>query len=210
MKKIFCVIVILYSTTLYAQVDISGGMGISYFNSASLVDYINVNFSGGDPISSFSSSAEFFLEGDYSLNPEFQIGAEYAYSIYSYNKVLGITNYDISINYHKSSLLAYYVIPGKGYKFKFGGGIGLRLAEVTERIGQDTDYSSSGIGFVLRAQGLTTLGDDLYVLLGFDARYDINGEPSNNGMKIINPIDNSNVNLNLLSFGFKIGVAYVL
>ena len=209
MKKYFLVIALLFSSTIWAQVDISTGMGISYFNAASLFDYINVNFSGGERLQSFSSSVEFFLEGDYTITPEFQIGLEYAYSIYSYNKILGITNYDLSVNFHKPSILAYYVIPGKGYKFKFGGGVGYRIAEATERIGEEINYTSNGFGLLLRAQGLTTLGDNLYVLLGVDARYDFNGEPSSNNMYIVNTIDNSNVNLNLLSFGFKIGIAYI-
>jgi hypothetical protein len=210
MKKYFFVLAIMFSSTIYSQIDISTGMGINYFNASSLFDYINVNFSGGDRLQSFNSAAEFFLEGDYTISPKFQVGLEYAYSIYSYNKLLGVTNYDLSLNFHKPSLLAYYIIPGEGYKFKFGGGVGYRISKATERIGENVNYSANGFGLLVRAQGLTTLGDDLYVLIGVDARYDLNGEPSSNNKTMINPIDNSNVNLNVLSFCFKIGIAYII
>lgn len=210
MKKIIFTLVLLFSSEMYSQIDISGGMGISFFHSASMTDYLEVNFSGGEKQNSFNSSAEFFLEGDININPHVQLGLEYAFSIYSYNKILGITNYDISMSFHKPSILGYYVFPGKGYKFKLGGGIGYRYVDVTERIGYDEEYSSGGVGFLLRGQGLTTLRDNLFILISVDARYDINGEPSNGNRKIRNPIDDSNVNLNLISFAFKIGMTYVI
>lgn len=207
MRKVFITIIFL-TTTLSAQIDLTGGMGINYFNSSSLFDYLNINFTGGERLKSFNSSVEFFIEGDYNLNPGFQVGAEYGFSLFSYNNLLAGTNYDISITYHKPSVLAYYVIPGEGYKFKFGGGIGYRFVSLSERIGVEQDYSAKGIGFLLRTQAFTTLGDNLYVMLGFDARYDYNGEPSNDERYLMNTIDDTKVNLNLISFAFKIGIAY--
>ena len=210
MKKTFLLLFLAMGSIVKAQFDISGGMGISYFNSAALVDYINVNFAGRDEVKTFNSSVEFFTEGDYEVTPEFQIGFEYAFSLYSYNNNYGPTYYDISISYHKPSVLAYYVIPGEGYKFKFGGGIGYRFSSVTEKNITENDYSSGGIGLLLRTQAFTTLGDNVYAMIGFDARYDHNGEPSDGDYYLLNNIDNSKVDLNLISFAFKIGIAYFI
>lgn len=210
MKKIFLLGLFLCTLSLQAQFDISTGMGISYFNSASMTDYLNVNFAGANQLKSFNSSVEFFIEGDYEVNPNFQLGLEYALSLYSFNNSGTTAYYDFSVNFHKPTLVAYYVIPGQGYKFKFGGGLGYRIANVTEKIGTDRKFSSSGVGVLLRAQGFTALGDDFYVMIGVDARYDNNGEPKDGDTNIINGLDDSPVNVNLISFAFKIGVAYFI
>ncbi|MBU1099851.1 MAG: outer membrane beta-barrel protein [Bacteroidetes bacterium] len=210
MKRIILLVFILSTTNIQAQFDISTGMGISYFNAASMTDYINVNFAGANQLKSFNSSVEFFIEGDYEINPSFQVGLEYALSLYSFNSNGAIAYYDFSVNFHKPTLLAYYVIPGKGYKFKFGGGLGYRSAQVTEKIGTDREYSSSGVGLVLRAQGITALSENFFAMIGADARYDYNGEPKDGETYIINGLDDSYVNLNLISVAFKIGVVYFI
>ena len=62
----------------------------------------------------------------------------------------------------------------------------------------DVDYSSTGFGVVLRAEGNTVLSENLYANIGLDIRYDANGEPSDSdGNKITN--FNENVNFNSLS-----------
>ena len=199
----------LFVTSLYAQVDVSAGMGINFINSSSLKDYVNANFSGDNNMSTFNTGVEFFAEADYTVSPNFQLGVEYAMELFSYNSnfTLGLGNYDISYTYHKPSLLAYYVLPGEGYKFKFGGGFGLRYVSVDEEIFRTTNYTSTGVGFLLRAQGHTALGGSFYANIGADARLDLPGEPENDGAPIGQTTGEA-VDLNSFSVGIKLGVSY--
>ncbi len=210
MKKIlFLITLLLFSSSTYAQFDFAGGMGISFVNNSSLRDYLQINFPSGSKLSTFNSSVEFFIEGDYSVTTSFQLGLEYAYQIYSYTASFsGTYVYDISYGHHKPSVLAYYVISGNGYKFKFGGGAGLRIISLDEKIMNTVNYSTSRFGVLLKAQGHTLLGGNFYANIGVDLRYDLPGEPKNGSNYIVDNSINQNVNINSLSFGIKLGISY--
>ena len=76
MKKFIFIILIFFVTkNTMAQVDLAAGMGISFVNNSSLNDYLEYNWSA-EEIPSFSSTAEFYFEVDYSLTPSFQLGIE--------------------------------------------------------------------------------------------------------------------------------------
>ena len=90
-------------------------MGINYGSASSLKDYLNANWYGD--LSTFSTSVEFMGEVTYSMSPNFELGVEYAMSIFSYSYRAQF-NYDFTYNLHKPSLMMFYVIPGEGYKFK--------------------------------------------------------------------------------------------
>ena len=212
MKKLVMFLSLAAFGATAAQVDVSAGMGLNYFAAPSFTDYINANFAGASQLSTFQSSVEFLGEADYTLKKNYQVGLEYAMNIYSFNNNLGgLGYYDISYNLHKPTVVAYYVIPGEGYKFKFGGGAGVRILSLNEKLPNYTngeDYSSVGFGVVLKASGMTTLGGNLYALIDVELRYDFNGEPSDGGKKIFDNTIQSNVNLNSLSTGLVLGVAY--
>jgi hypothetical protein len=106
----------------------------------------------------------------------------------------------------------YYVIDGQGYNFKFGGGLGLRFASITESkefTSNSNNYNSIGFGILLRALGNTALSSNVYANITGDIRYDINGTPKNNGNAIENTTLASNVNMNSLSFGLSLGITYI-
>ena len=209
MKKFIFIILIFFVTkNTMAQVDLAAGMGISFVNNSSLTEYLNIFFPSEDEIGAFSSTAEFYFEADYSLTPSFQLGIEDTYTLFSYNTSIGFINYKIEYGHHKPSLLAYYVMSGEGYKFKFGGGAGIRIVDLTEKINIVEDYSTIGFGFLLRAQGHTKLGDNFYANVGGTMRLDFPGEPSNGERKILNNITNENVNINSFSVSVDIGVSY--
>ena len=110
------------------------------------------------------------------------------------------------------SVLGYYVIRGEGYNFKFGGGAGVRFLSVNvTRNGSAlaTNYSSTGFGAILRAEGNTLLGGSVFANIGFEIRYDINGEPDNNGKYLYNRVLNENVNFNAFSSGVRLGITYI-
>ncbi|MGD8777944.1 MAG: hypothetical protein PVH88_03165 [Ignavibacteria bacterium] len=192
--------------------EISGGMGISYFNNSTLTDYINGNYaSGGEKLSTFNSQIDFYIETAFDISENYQLAVEYDFSLWSYtNSSFGIGNYEFTLKNHKPSLLGYYVIKGMGYNFKFGAGTGLRIANVTQKISPtETDYSSTGVGFVSKVQGNTLLGGNFYANIAFEARYDMPGEPEDGGSKITNNSLKENVTASLFSVGLKLGVTYI-
>jgi hypothetical protein len=208
MKKILFVLLIIFvSRNVSAQVDLAAGMGISFVNNSSLNEYLEYNWSS-EEIPSFSSTAEFYFEVDYSITQSFQLGIEDTYTLFSYNNYHNYTSYEIEYGHHKPSLLAYYVMNGEGYKFKFGGGAGLRIVDLTEKINIDEEFSTVGFGFLFRAQGHTKLGDSFYANIGGTMRFDFPGEPSNGERKIHNNITNEDVNINSFSVSVDIGVSY--
>lgn len=205
MKKIITLALLLFFVSnSYSQVDVSVGMGINYASAPSLKDYINANFLGD--LGTFSSSVEFNGELLYSLSPSFQLGVEYAMSIFSFSNRSGF-NYDLNYNLHKPSLMAYYVLPGEGYKIKFGGGVGPRVASVEEDIYQPINYSAFGFGFVIRGEGHTGLGGNFYAMIAADMRYDLPGKPESDNDSP-SGIETKDVDVNILSFGVKLGISY--
>ncbi len=215
MKKFFAIISFqILLLTIQAQIDISAGMGLNFLTSPSFKDYINANFAPvNDQLQSFKSSVEFVGEGAYSISNNFQIGIEYGLQLDSYSTSSGRAGfYEAKYTQHKPSVIAYYVVPGEGYKFKFGGGVGLRLLQMEEQLANSPtpiDYSATGFGFLFKAQGHTLLSGNFYATVGADLRYDMPGEPeSSSGNKIIDASVNDSVNLNMFSVGVKLGVSY--
>jgi long-subunit fatty acid transport protein len=210
-KKFVFLFVLIPFVYINAQIDLTAGMGLNFTNTSSLKDYVNSNFAPADNrLSTFNSTIDFFLEGDYTVSENFQLGLEYDLTIFSYNSPRGIGGiYELSYNMHRPSLVAYYVIPGNGYKFKFGGGVGTRHITVTEKNFTEDSYSSTGVGFLLKVQGLTLLSENLYANIAFDLRFDFPGEPSNGNIKIRNNAVNENVKFTSLSAGIKLGVSYL-
>lgn len=210
-KNIFIIFVLMISANVFAQWEISGGMGINIANTSSVENYINdTGYSfGGDKIKAFNTTVSFFVEIDYQLNDKYQLGIEFNATKYSYTNST-LFRYEFNYNLYKPSILFYYLIPGNGYKFKLGGGLGYRFGDVEEINILTSDYKTSGFGLVAKAIGNTTLGGDLYAYIGVDLRYDFTGAIEDNGYKIINLSDNEEVNLNNLSAGIQLGITYYI
>lgn len=209
--RTFKVITVLFliSTISYGQIDLTAGMGISFVNSSSLQDYINSNFPSNEELSSFNTLLDLYLECDYMISDNYQVGFEYNYSLFSYTTSFGgIGQYDLNYVNHKPSALIYYILQGYGYKLKFGGGLGPRFIDLDEKIGLSENYKSTGFGIVLKAQGLTALSSDFFANIGVNLSFDAVGEPANNGKKIYDYTINKNVNVNSFSVGVNIGITY--
>jgi hypothetical protein len=110
--------------------------------------------------------------------------------------------------------MAYYVLSGVGYNFKFGAGVGPRFSAVTEEKkwqGTSDDYSSIGFGGLLRVEANTALSENFYANIGGDLRYDVNGEPEDeHGNKLVNNVEHETVNFNSFSVGIKLGISYLI
>ena len=213
MKKIFSIILIFIGSNLsFPQVELSGSMGINFINSPSLYDYINQNYiqSNGEIIEGFNASVIFSVEAGYNVSESYQPAIDIGYLINSYTEPVLNGQYELSYNNLMISVLNYYVIDGEGYNFKLGGGGGLRFLSADEKrpaTGVTQTFTSVGYGLLLRAEGNTLLGGNIYAKIGAQASYDINGEPDNNGTYLTNA--NENVNFNSLSIGLSLGVSYI-
>jgi len=200
-KNIFLFIILLASINPnFAQIDIATGMGISFVYSPSLNSYLEMR--ADDGVSPFLSTAEFFGEVDYSITEKYQIGFEYVYTLFDFASSYA-GNYSLSYNHHKPSVLGYYVISGNGYKIKFGFGTGLRIMNLTEDISIKESYDVIGIGFLIKAQAHTKLGEKFYANIGSTLRTDFTGNPTNKFGSF-----HDNININSISISVNLGISY--
>jgi hypothetical protein len=208
MKKIYVVIfLIVISVSSYAQVSLRGSMGIQYISIPSLTDYL---YKFPDDPADFTSAIAFSFEGGYPVSENTEVALEVAYLYSSFTSTFSGGRYTMSYDMIMPSLLYYYVVKGAGYNFKFGGGAGARFTFVDEKYPAfpADNYSSTGVGFLLKADGNTSLGGNFYANIGGDIRYDLNGEPEMNGMPLRNEIVDENVNMKAFSIGVKLGITY--
>jgi hypothetical protein len=215
MKKIVLPFVLFaLNVNIFAQIEIKGSMGINFLSIPSLQDYINQNFApSNSQLATFNSAVIFCGEVGTFLSEDFEISLELPYQIYSYTENIGLGQYELAYNLIPPSVLAYYVISGNGYNFKFGGGAGPRFVSVTEKKkwqGSEVSFSSIGFGGLIRIEGNTVLSSNVYANVGIDLRYDVNGEPENsNGNKLPNVVQNEVVNFNTFSVGLRLGISYL-
>ena len=217
MKKIFWIFtVVLISNLTFSQTELKATMGINLISIPSAQDYINQNYAPqDDQLSTFNTAVIFSGEVGYFLNEKFEMSIEFPYQIYTYTTTIaGAGQYNLSFDSFLPSVMAYYVISGNGYNFKFGGGVGPRFVNVIEEKkwqGTKVDFSSIGFGGLLRIEANTALSENLFANIGGDLRYDINGEPENvNGHTLYNIVENENVSFNSFSLGVKLGISYLI
>jgi hypothetical protein len=212
MKKIIFVIVLLAASLSLAQDnEISVTMGIDFMSTPSFKDYINQNYTGDEEMSDFNSAVQFVLKYGKNLSPHLMLAGEIGYQIYSYNNFFSLGQYDVSMNTILPNVLAYYVIGGDGYNFRLGGGVGLRLLSITEKLPGDVnsvDYSATGFGFLLRGEGTTRIDGDLHAHIGADIRYDLTGNPENSGSELSANRTFEQVEFNSLIVGVRLGLSY--
>ncbi|MDY0081562.1 MAG: hypothetical protein RBR74_00135 [Ignavibacteriaceae bacterium] len=208
MKNIIYVLILIsipFVTMAQKENEVRASMGIDFISVLDLKDYLEKNYTG--QLSDFSSAVNFSGSYGRMISDNSQLELEIGYLLNSYNGNSLSGNYDLSYSLIMPSLLYNYVISGKGYNFKFGGGTGIRLSSITEKLPADPNnynYSSFGFGFILRAAGNTAIAQDVYAHIGADIRYDALGKPDSNstGNKV------GNVNFSSLSFGVRLGISY--
>lgn len=214
MKKILLLFnLIFFTATSYSQYSLRTGLGIEFKNIPSFYDYLSQNFSApNEELKNFNSAVNFSFEIDKTISDNIDLGAEIGYDLYSYNYTFNLGKYDVSVNNFMPTVLAYYVVKGDGYQFKFGGGVGLRFINVDEQLPStptSTTYSSTGFGFILRGLGNTQIGKNIYANITVDLKYDNINDVSNGNNKLFNNGLNEDVNFNSFSFGLMLGITYL-
>ena len=198
--------------TSQAQYSMRASMGIDFANTPSLNDYINQTFPVNDnPVNDFNTAVNFSGEFGYSLTNTFQAGIELSYLLNSFTYSNELGKFELDYNIISPSLLGYYVLAGSGYNFKFGGGFGIRFVNVDLSLPPTTgivNYTNTGFGIILRAEGNTLLGGNFYANIGGDLKYDVNGNPKSGNINLDKKFDG--VDLNSLAVGLRLGVSYIL
>ncbi|MCZ7609403.1 MAG: hypothetical protein M5U17_04495 [Ignavibacterium sp.] len=208
MKNIILVLALItvpFLTMAQKENEVRASMGIDFISVPELKDYLEANYT--DKLSDFSSAVNFSGSYGRKISDNSQLELEIGYLLNSYNGSSLSGNYDLSYSLVMPSLLYNFVIADEGYNFKFGGGAGVRLLYITEKLPADPnnyDYSSLGFGFLLRAAGNTAIAQDVYAHIAADIRYDSLGEPDSNASA--NKVES--VNFSSLSFGVRLGISY--
>jgi len=210
-KYLTTLFVMIISIFSFAQTpnEVRGSMGIDFVSIPSLKEYIDQL--PYEQLSDFNSAVNFSGSYGRMISETFQIQAELGYLLYSFTSTGTDGQYDLTYSLVMPSLLGYYVLNGTGYNFKFGGGAGVRLLSVDESLPgtvNSDNYSATGYGFIFRAEGNTAIAENVYAHIAADVRYDVNGEPENNGENLYNIVYKENVNFNSLSFGLRLGISY--
>lgn len=212
MKKIVIALFLIFiSVFSFAQSEneVRASMGIDFVSIPSLKEYIDQL--PYEELTDFNAAVNFSGSYGRMLSESYQLQAEFGYLLYSFTSSGTDGQYDLTYSLIMPSILNYYVLTGKGYNFKFGGGIGVRLLSVDESLpgtGSSENYSSIGYGFILRTEGNTAIAENVFAHIAADVRYDVNGEPDNNGKNLYNVVYKENVNFNSLSFGIRLGISY--
>jgi len=208
MKKIiFTVTILIFANLSFAQNpnEVRVSMGIDFVSVPSLNNYLESNYT--DLLSTFNSAVNFSGSYGRMISPDKQLELEAGYLLNSYNSTLIEGTYDLTYSIIMPSILYYYVLSGRGYNFKFGGGAGVRILSVNEKLPADPNnynYSSLGYGFILRAAGNTALAENIFAYIAVDARYDQIKEPQQTS----DPNFIGNVSFNSFSLGLRLGISY--
>jgi hypothetical protein len=207
---ILTIFFLLFSLSAFSQTEIRGSMGIDFVSSPSLTNYLNQTYAAGQ-LGTFNSAVIFTLEADRFLKESYQVGFEISYLLNSFNFNQDFQTYNLKYNIIMPAILNYYVIQGKGYEFKFGGGIGIPFVSADEKtlgIDYSTNYKSTGVGVILRVDGNTVLSEDIYVNIGADLKYEFTGKPKNGSKYLINNVTGEEINFNSFSAGIHLGITY--
>lgn len=130
--------------------SLSVGMGLSLLNTPSFNEYLRnvIPYVTKDSIKTFSLGLEFFGSAEYGASKNISLRLDYSYFIKSVSYQYYYLVYDYFYNIHQPALNVFYLISGKHYQFKFGGGAAFQFIKLERKISNDSNliYKSNGIG----------------------------------------------------------------
>lgn len=193
------------------RVSIYGGMGIHGTDAPGIEDYLSsVNRTVSHALS-FATTIEFFGGIELPLSRSWALKAEHAYLFKSYT--LDPTTYgtdNLKYNVQAPMLMAQYVIPGRGYFFKFGAGGGYHWGTIDvhqSTNGQDILYKAHGVGMRAELEGQTAFDRHLFGYfsgtLGFE---ELGKAATDDGLYLTSA--SGAVSLNYFTAGIRFGLMY--
>lgn len=184
-----------------------GGMGVKLGAAPAMVDYINTFADPSQRASDFATDVEFFGGAEFPLSNEWGGALEYAYLFKSYTlPTSNAGTYTLFYNIHMPTAIAQYVIPGKGYFMKFGGGIGYHVGSVEQSnsiYGTDSTYTARGFGIKAQAVGETAFDEHLFGYISGDMRWEFFGKLKNSsGNEMRNLGQTASLSMFVVGLGF--------
>ena len=162
------------------------GMGVDYLTPRDVVDWINGSFVPSQRVPEFHASPSFFVAGFIPLSADWMVKLEYAYQLNTYNIVSPMFGPgDFTMKVHLPTLVLHYMLVDEGlYNVSAGFGVGYHFGTLAVDCWTLVDsYTGSGPGALLELQGNSALGENLFVHLGVNARWEGIGELKNAGGK---------------------------
>lgn len=200
------------------EFSIAAGLGVAAHSAQRLNDYINaIGRPGqGQRLDDFASAAEFFVRPELRVSEDWVLGLEYSLLVKSYalGDASGYSRSEFSYHVHMPTLLLEYLVPGEGYRLKFGGGAGYHVATFSESFpsyGTQDDFSAGGLGLKLNAVGNTKFDETFYGLIEVDLRWDFLGTLKNKeGAEAVERTTSTTAKMNFFNVGIKFGVLFQL
>ncbi len=195
---------------------LSAGLGVDAHSAPSIVDYINAVASPaiGARLDEFSSATEFFITPEIRFDDDWSIALEYVLFLKSYNvsDAGGFQAWEFSNRTQMPTLLLHYVIPGKGYWLKFGGGAGYASASFTQRYipsGSEETFRTKGFNVKADVVANTEFDEHFYGTIGLDVRWCVAGAPTDESGR--QPAyGTTRARINFFSVGAKFGILFQL
>jgi hypothetical protein len=193
-------------------VHLTAGMGIDEISTSGLSDYINALTDpvSGQEVSGFATAVEFFIGPEVRITPDWSVGVEYSYLMKTFTVIdpSGFSRWDFATNVHLPSVVAHYVIAGKRYWVKAGGGPGYylgRMVQSNTMYGGSQTYTARGPGFKLEAIANTEFDEHFWGSIGVDMRWCAAGTLVN-GSGAAASHNGNTAKLDFFTAGIKFGV----
>ena len=188
-----------------------GGMGISLAAATATVDYLNTLVDASQRVDEFATAVEFFGGAEFPVTDEWGGAVEYSYLFKSYTlPTTSAGTYTLFYNVNMPTAMAHFVIPGRGYFLKLGGGAGYHFGSITQTsslYGTDSSYTARGFGVKLQAVGQTAFDERLFAYIGGDMRWEFLGKAkSANGEELRNRGEAAS--LSMFAVGLRFGLIY--
>ena len=192
--------------------SLSFGMGISYCDNKSLIDFAELQIPNYNTISQterfskFSTGLEFFGGIERQLSKNVSLKADYSYFIKSVN-IPRFPNYDYSYFSHQPFLTIFYIIPQEYSFIKFGAGAGYIISELrVKEYSLEKSYTSGGLGLklegILNAQISKNVAGYFSTFITKSFQSDLKDESNT----VLNNRNNEKVNLSSFGLGLRIGL----
>jgi hypothetical protein len=191
---------------------ISAGMGIDAALAPGFTDYLK-SIDPEEKPSAVATDIEFFGAAEFPVSDRWGIKAEFTYLFKSYNLVSAFDGgtYNVFYSIQAPTLLAQYVIPGKGYFVKFAAGGGYHFGSVSQSVstyGTSSSYTAKGIGTKIEVVGQTAFDEHLYAYIGGSMRWELLGTvESSDGEKLVYN-NGPAATLSLATAGLTFGLIY--
>ncbi|MBU2585938.1 MAG: hypothetical protein KKH32_11495 [Bacteroidetes bacterium] len=193
--------------------NISAGMGLNYYLMESLNDYLSYNWGFNNRQDDFNGAVDFFGSFGFDLSSDYSIDLDVSYSINSFNTSVGTGSYEFAYSLIMPSLILNYHFGQNGYRISFGAGGGYHFADVSEKIPgsiSTSEFSAKGFGFMIKADGISAISSNLFILINVNARYNSFSDVLNGSQSlIINKPSKEKLNLSFTSMGLRLGMKYI-